>query len=240
MTRRLAAVALATFTLAAPALADEAAIRKNLSSRYPDVTIDEVNKTPIPGLYELRLGSEVIYSDAEGNYLVQGNIIDTKSRKNLTEERVNKLSAIAFESLPLADAIVWKNGKGTHKLAVFADPNCGYCKKFERDLTNVKDVTVYTFLIPILGGDSPQKSQAIWCSKDRTAAWRSWMVDGTQPPKLLGQCESPVARNMAFAQKYRINGTPALVFEDGTRVPGALPAADVEKQLAAAAVAAKK
>jgi thiol:disulfide interchange protein DsbC len=235
MTRRFAAVALATFTLAAQALADEAVIRKNLSSRYPDVTIDEVNKTPIPGLFELRLGSEVIYSDAEGNYLVQGNIIDTKSRKNLTEERVNKLSAIAFESLPLADAIVWKNGKGTRKLAVFADPNCGYCKKFERDLTNVKDVTVYTFLIPILGGDSPQKAQAIWCSKDRTAAWRSWMIEGTQPPKLLGQCESPVARNMAFAQKYRINGTPALVFEDGTRVPGALPAADVEKQLAAAA-----
>lgn len=235
MTRRLAAVALATFTLAASAQADEAAIRKNLSARYPDVTIDEVNKTPIPGLYELRLGTEVIYADADGNYLVQGNIIDTKTRKNLTEERVNKLSAIAFDSLPLADAIVWKNGKGTRRMAVFADPNCGYCKRFERDLVNVKDVTVYTFLIPILGGDSPQKSQAIWCAKDRTTAWRNWMVDGTQPPKLLGKCDSPVERNLAMAQKYRINGTPALVFEDGTRAPGALPAAEVEKQLVAAA-----
>lgn len=235
MTRRLAAVALATFTLAASAQADEAAIRKNLSARYPDVTVDEVNKTPIPGLYELRLGTEVIYSDADGNYLVQGSIIDTKSRKNLTEERVNKLTAIAFDSLPLADAIVWKNGKGTRRMAVFADPNCGYCKRFERDLVNVKDVTVYTFLIPILGGDSPQKSQAIWCAKDRTTAWRSWMLDGTQPPKLLGKCDSPVERNTAMAQKYRINGTPALVFEDGTRVPGALPAAEVEKHLVAAA-----
>lgn len=239
MNRRLAAVALATLTFAASALADEVAIRKNLASRYPDVKIDEVNKTPVAGLYELRMGTEVIYSDAEGDFLVQGNIIDTKSRKNLTEERVNKLSAIAFDSLPLADAIVWKNGKGTRKIAVFADPNCGYCKRFERDLTNVKDVTVYTFLIPILGGDSPQKAQAIWCSKDRTTAWRSWMLEGTQPPKLLGKCDSPVDRNLAIAQKHRINGTPAIIFEDGTRVPGALPAAEVEKQLVAAANAKK-
>lgn len=228
-------VALATLTIAASVFADEAAIRKNLTARYPNVKIDEVSKTPIPGLFELRMGNDIMYSDAEGDYLIQGDLIDSKQRKSLTEERINKLTAIDFASLPLKDAIVWKNGKGTRKLAVFADPNCGYCKRFERDLVNVKDVTVYTFLIPILGGDSPQKAEAIWCAKDNTAAWRAWMIEGTPPPRVMGKCESPLERNTALAQKHRVNGTPAIVFEDGTRAPGALPAAEVEKRLLALA-----
>jgi thiol:disulfide interchange protein DsbC len=224
---------------AATVCANEAEIRKVLTERFPTIPrIDEVSKTPMPGLWEVRLGSEVMYTDERGLFLIQGELIETGSRRNLTQERIDKLTAIDFASLPLKDAIVWKTGTGKRKLVVFADPNCGYCKRFERDLSNVKDVTVYTFLYPILGGDSSDKSKAIWCAKDQTAAWRNWMIDGTNPPRLLGSCETPLERNMVLGRKHRINGTPAIVFEDGSRVPGAMGAAQIEQRLAAGKVSA--
>lgn len=215
------------------AFAQEAVIRKNIAERLPDFPkIDEVSKTPIPGVYELRMGTEVLYTDERGEYLIQGELIETRTRSNLTEARLAKLSAIDFSSLPLKDAIVWKQGSGARKLVVFADPNCGYCKRFEKDLVNVKDVTVYTFLYPILGGDSPEKARNIWCAKDNTAAWRDWMLDGKTPARSMGQCDTKaLERNAALGKKHRITGTPALIFEDGKRVPGALAAAQVEAQL---------
>ena len=217
-----------------PALAQEAAIRKNIAARLPQFPkIDEVSKTPIPGLYELRIGTEVLYSDEQGNYVFEGNIIDTRSRVNLTEARENKLNAIDFASLPLKDAMVWKKGDGSRRIAVFADPNCGYCKKFEHDLQQTDNVTVYTFLIPILGGDSPQKSADIWCAKDNTRTWRDWMLQGKTPPRSMGACETPMARNLALSRKHKIDSTPSVIFEDGTRLRGAVGVEEVEKQLVA-------
>ncbi len=237
MSKHLVSV-LATAVLALSAqfaVADETAIRKSIAERLPDFPkIDEVSKTPIPGIYELRIGTEVLYTDEQGNHLIEGSLIDTKTRANLTEARVSKLTAIDFSKLPLKDAIVWKQGTGARKLVVFADPNCGYCKKFERDLQQVKDVTVYTFLYPILGGDSPDKSRNIWCAKDATKVWRDWMIEGTPIPSSAGPCDASVLqRNVALGRKYRITGTPGLVFEDGTHKPGAVPAAVVEQLLAA-------
>ncbi len=222
-------------TFSHPALAQEAAIRKNLPERLPDLPkIDEVNKTAIPGLYEVRIGTELIYTDALGDHVIQGSIIETKTRTDLTQARIDKITAIDFASLPLKDAIVWKQGNGARKLVVFADPNCGYCKKFETEMQQVKNVTVYTFLIPILGGDSPDKARNIWCAKDNSAVWRDWMIKGEAAPRSMGNCDvSALQRNMAMAKKYRVNGTPALVFEDGKRVPGALPPDEVEKRLQA-------
>ena len=219
--------------VASPAFADEAAIRKNIAERVPDFPkIDEVTKSVVPGLYELRVGTDILYTDEQGNYLIEGQLIETKTRANLTEQRIAKLTAIDFKTLPLKDAITWKQGTGERKLVVFADPNCGYCKKFEKDLQAVKDVTVYTFLYPILGGDSPDKSKAIWCAKDNTKAWRDWMIKGT-PTTDSPQCDTSVLqRNVALGRKYRINGTPGLVFEDGKHQPGAASAEIVEKQLA--------
>jgi thiol:disulfide interchange protein DsbC len=216
--------------------ADEAAIRKNLAERIPNFPkIEEVNKSPIAGLYEVRIGNEILYTDETGSFIVQGSIIDTKTRTNLTEERLEKLSAIDFAALPLKDAITIKQGSGARKLAVFVDPNCGYCKRFERDLVTIKDVTIYTFLYPILGPDSNVKSRDIWCAKDAGKTWRAWMVDGVTPPKNLGACDTgALDRNLALGQKHRVQGTPALVFENGVRKPGALPAAQVEQLLVAA------
>lgn len=214
--------------------ADEAAIRKNISERLPQFPkIDEITKTAVAGLYELRIGTELYYSDEQGNYIIEGQLVDTKSRVNLTEERIAKLTAIDFKTLPLKDAMVWKQGTGERKLVVFADPNCGYCKKFERDLQNVKDVTVYTFLYPILGGDSPEKSKQIWCAKDNIKTWRDWMIKGTPIGESPACDTSALARNLALGRKHRVTGTPGLVYEDGKIQPGAVGAEAIERQLAA-------
>ena len=217
------------------AFAQEAVIRKNLAERLPALSkIDEVSKTPMNGLYEIRVDSDIFYTDAEGNFLIQGNLIDTKGKRNLTEERVTKLSAIDFDDLPLKDAFTQVRGNGKRKLAVFEDPNCGYCKRFERDLQKVNDVTIHTFLIPILSADSAEKSKNIWCAKDKNKAWLDWMVRDQNPAK--ASCDTTaLERNLAFSKKYKITGTPTVFFANGTRVPGAISAPEIEKQLASAA-----
>ena len=209
-----------------------ATIRNALATRLPNLPhIDEITRSPVPGLWEVRLGSQVIYSDAQGSFVIEGDIIDTARHANLTQARVDKLTAIEFGKLPLQDAVVWKQGTGARKLVVFADPNCGYCKKLERDLNNVPNVTVFTFMIPILGGDSPQKARDIWCSKDSGHVWRNWMIDGTQPPAATGKCDTAaLSRNVALGQKHGVTGTPSLVFEDSERVPGILSAQELEKK----------
>ncbi len=231
-----AAVLLALAALALPVQAQEAAIRKAIAERLPEFPkIDEVREAPLKGLYEIRVGTDIFYTDAAGNHLIEGQLIDTRSKTNLTEARIAKLTAIDFAALPLADAIVFKQGTGARKLVVFADPNCGYCKRFEKELAKVKDVTVYTFLFPILGGDSPEKSRDVWCAKDNTKAWRDWMVNNTTPPPAGASCDTAaLARNAALGRKHKVTGTPALVFEDGKRIPGAMAPADIEKMLAAA------
>ncbi len=223
----------ATLLLAVGANAQEATIRKNLGERIPQLAkIDEVSKSPMTGLFEIRVnGSEIYYTDAEGNYLLQGNLIDTKQRRNLTEERVDKLTAISFNALPFKDAFTIVRGNGKRKLAVFEDPNCGYCKRFERDLQSVDNVTIHMFLYPILSAESTEKSKNIWCAKDKVQAWQDWMVRD-QLPKAASCDSGAIERNVEVGRKYKITGTPTLIFADGARVPGAISAADVEKHLA--------
>ncbi len=212
-----------------------AALRKTLAERLPNLPkIDEINRSAMPGVLEVRInGADIVYTDTEGNFLIQGNLIDTKARRNLTEERIEKLTALDFDSLPFKDAFTIVRGTGKRKVAVFEDPNCGYCKRFERDLQKVDNVTVYLFLYPILGADSVTKSQNIWCSKDRSKAFLDWMVKDAAPG--TAACDAAaLQRNVEFGKKYRITGTPTLIFADGNRVPGAIPSAQVEKFLAEA------
>ena len=232
--RAFAATALMALSLSsAQAQGHEATIRKTLSERIPQIPkIEEITPTPLAGIYELRLSTnEIYYSDATGNFLIQGNLIDTKSKRNLTEEREAKLSAIDFSALPLKDAITLVHGNGKRKLAVFEDPNCGYCKRFERDLAKVDNVTVYLFLLPVLGPNSVEKSRNVWCAKDPAAAWTNLMQKDVQPT--TAQCNTAaIDRNLEFARKYKITGTPTLVAQDGTRVPGAIDSSKIEKLLA--------
>jgi len=212
---------------------EEALIRKNLKERMPQIQpIDEVRRTPMPGVFELRVdGTEIYYTDAAGHFLIQGQLIDTRNQRNLTEERQQKITAIDFKTLPLKDAITIVRGKGERKLAVFEDPNCGYCKRFERELAKADNITVYLFLYPILGKDSVDKSKAIWCAKDQDKAWLDWMVRDQTPAN--ASCDTAaIKRNVEFGQKMKITGTPTLVFVDGTRVPGAIDLAQVDKMLA--------
>ena len=232
----VAALGLALAALSTGATAQEAAIREAIAKRVPQLkAIDEVRPAGIPGLYEIRVnGAEIYYTDAKGNYLIQGSMFDTRQRVDLTEERVNKLTALSFKDLPLKDAFTLVRGKGTRTIAVFEDPNCSFCKRFERDLMKVDDVTVHVFLYPILSADSTEKSRNIWCAKDKGKAYVDWMVNNVTPP--AASCDaSAVERNVAFGRKARITGTPTIIFADGSRVPGALNPEQLEARLKQAA-----
>lgn len=224
--------ALALLAVCTASFAQEATIRKNLVERLPQLPkIDEISKTGMPGLYEIRVnGNEIYYTDSEANYLIQGNLIDTRERRNLTEERVDKLMAVSFDSLPLKDAFTIVRGNGKRKLAVFEDPNCGYCKRFERDLEKINNITIHTFLYPVLGPDSADKSRNIWCAKDRGKTWQDWMMNDI-PPASASCDTTAIARNLELGRKHKITGTPTLIFADGSRVPGAINAQQIEKFL---------
>jgi thiol:disulfide interchange protein DsbC len=224
---------LSLLSLACAASAQEAVIRKNLTERIPQMPpIEEVSKSAMPGLFEIRTnGADIMYTDAEGNFLIQGNLIDTKQRRNLTEERVEKLTAVAFDALPLKDAFTIVRGNGKRKLAVFEDPNCGYCKRFERDLQKVDNITIHMFLYPILSADSNDKSKNIWCAKDKAKSWQDWMVRDV--PAAAAACDTAaLTRNVEFGRKFKITGTPTLIFANNSRIPGAIDTKQIEQHLA--------
>lgn len=239
--RKAAAPAPAARESEAPKVVDEAYIRKMVAERMPTAPkIDVVRQAPLPGLWEVIIGNEVRYTDSTVSFLFEGDLIDLKARKNLTEERVNQLNRVDFAALPFKDAVTWKNGTGKRRIAVFADPNCGYCRRFEAALQEMKDVTVYTFLIPILGGDSPEKTRAIWCAKDRASTWLGWMLRSEAPQAAAAKCDdAAIERNLALSRKIHVNGTPAILLEDGNRIPGAVGAVELEKRLQALALARK-
>jgi len=214
-------------------IAQEVVIKENISIRFPNFPIiDEIKKTSVNGIYEIKTGTEIYYSDSSADYLFRGEILDTKTGVNITRERIEKLMAIDFSTLPLQDAIVWSHGDGSRKLAVFSDPNCSFCKKFEPELKQLKNVTVYTFAYPILSPDSEQKSRTIWCAKDRAKMWEEWMLKGTVPEVESTPCDAAtVERNLALGQRLRISGTPTIVYEDGRRSPGMLQLAELEAKL---------
>jgi thiol:disulfide interchange protein DsbC len=213
-------------------LAQDANLKKILSERLPSLPkIEEISKTPMPGVFEIRVqGNEIFYADAKGDFLIQGALIDTKQKRNLTEERTEKLSAVPFDSLPLKFAITQVRGNGKRKLVVFSDPNCGYCKRFERDLQKIDNVTLYHLMYPVLGEDSRLKSRNIACAKDRAKTWNDWMLQGITPPTV--SCDNHnIDAIVEFGRKNRINGTPTMFVADGTRVPGAIDAAQIEALL---------
>jgi thiol:disulfide interchange protein DsbC len=213
-------------------LAQDANLKKILSERLPSLPkIEEISKTPMPGVFEIRVqGNEIFYTDAKGDFLIQGALIDTKQKRNLTEERTDKLSAVPFDSLPLKFAFTQVRGNGKRKLVVFSDPNCGYCKRFERDLQKIDNVTLYHLMYPVLGEDSRVKSRNIACAKDKAKTWNDWMLQGVTPPTVA--CDNHnIDAIVEFGKKNRINGTPTMFVADGTRVPGAIDAAQIEALL---------
>lgn len=213
------------------AMADEAEIKKSLESKL-GAKVESVTKAGYLGLYEVYSDGNIFYTDEKMTaILINGQLIDAKTMKNVTEERMRKLTAIKFSDLPLDRAIKQVRGDGKRVLATFEDPNCGYCKRLAKDILKLENVTVYTFLYPILSEDSVRKSKQIWCSADRAKAWNDWMVEGKAPAGKDDCDTTAVTRNQEFGRRLNISGTPTMFFADGERVPGAMPLARIEQKL---------
>ncbi|WP_269533545.1 DsbC family protein [Chitinimonas sp. BJYL2] len=210
------------------------ATKDALQKKFPERTIESVRATPIKGLYEVVFaGRQVVYSDPKGDYIVVGDLVDVAARQSLTEARIRELSKVDFKTLPLDKAIKLVKGNGSRKVAVFSDPDCPFCKRLETDtISKLDNVTVYTFMLPLasLHPDAARKSALIWCAPDKLAAWNAWMLEG-RLPQGDGKCANPVNDIVAMAERYGINGTPALVFESGEMVSGAIAAPAFEAHL---------
>jgi thiol:disulfide interchange protein DsbC len=225
-----------TFGIGCSAQADQTTdkLKSTLESRMGDATIKSIEKTAIPGLYEVNLGSQIIYSDATGNYVLLGDLVDTRTSKNLTEARLSETNKIDFAKLPFENAVKVVKGNGSRKIAVFSDPNCPYCKQLESTLKSIDNVTVYTFLYPVLSPDSTTKSKSIWCSKDRGMTWEGWMLDHKAPSTAADCDTTAIDKNLKLGRSMNVTGTPTVFLVDGRRLPGAVPADRLEKELSAA------
>ena len=224
----------ATLVLASTAQANETVIRKALLQQFPGAQISSVKQTPYSGLFEVYLDGQLVYADAKAQYLFTGDVIDLKNRRNLTQARLNQLQAVKWDTLPLNNALKTVKGNGSRKLVVFSDVDCPYCRKFEAELTKVDNITVYTFLYPIEGlhPKAVQTSKQIWCAPDRNKAWDVY-INGGSVPSNDGKCENPIDETIALGLKLKVSGTPTLIFANGQRVPGMVPAAQLERLLTA-------
>jgi thiol:disulfide interchange protein DsbC len=212
----------------------EDALRAKLTERLPGLKIEAIRKLPQLDLYEVvHNGRRILYTDANGDFGLFGNLIDLQLRTNLTEARQNELNVVDFAALPLDKAFAKVKGKGTRKMAVFTDPDCPFCKRLENELKNVDDVTVYVFLLPLpqLHPDAPRKARAVWCAPDRVKAWDALMLEGKEPPAAAESCKDPIGDVAKLAEELSIQGTPGLIFQSGRLVPGAIGAGQIEELL---------
>ena len=207
----------------------KALLEKNMGE---GAKVDAIVKTQYSGLYEVQSNGSIFYTDAKAEYVFAGQIFETKSRKNLTKERVAEINQVKFTDLPLDLAMKTVKGDGKRVIAVFADPNCGYCKRLEQNLKEVDNVTVYTFMYNILSADSAKKSKDVWCSTDKQKVWDDWMLNGKVPPAAKEKCEEPGAKVYELGKKLRVDGTPTIIFTDGSRVSGAITAKEFEEKFA--------
>ena len=211
-------------------------VKAELAKKYPEVKPERITKTTYGNLFEVFAGGEIIYTDEKVTFLLLGTLVDAQTRTNVSEARLQKLNVINFNDLPFEHAIKLVRGNGSRRMAIFADPNCGYCKRFEQDVNSTDNITAYIFTYPILAQDSIDKSKSIWCSTDRLKAWQDQMLR-EKAPTAKGTCETPIDKVLALGRKMNITGTPTTFFEDGERISGALPKDRIEAKLAAAKVA---
>ena len=228
MSKAMIVLLLAASLIPLAAGANENAVKQALQKKYPKVQVDNIAKTPMPGIYEIYADGDILYVDEKANHIiVGGRMIDAARKEDLTAERLKALSAVKFDQLPLDLAFRKVQGNGSRKLAYFTDPNCPYCKQIEPTLNKLENVTIYVFLYPVLGQDSYDKSKAVWCSKDRARAWDDLMLRGEQPKAV--SCETPIEKIIAFGRRKGITGTPTLFLADGERVRGAVPLEQLRK-----------
>lgn len=228
------------FALASAAVADEGAIRRMIEGKLPGAKVQSVQKLPVSGLYEVvvaaRDGPAVYYVDDKATAIFVGDIFEAKSGRNITEERKRKLSAIRWDSLPFEWAVTSKRGDGRRKIAIFSDPNCPFCKRFEKDLAKLDDITIHIFLYPVIKQQSVTLTRSVWCSKDRAKAWDDLMLRDIQPAA-APDCETPIQQIVELGRKLGAKSTPTWFLENGDRHQGANPLAEVTRLLDAASPA---
>jgi thiol:disulfide interchange protein DsbC len=209
-------------------------VRQKLEATFTDITIDEIRPTPFPGLLEVRIGNELVYVNPEVDFLMQGSLVDINERIDLTSQRKEELNKVDFSQLPLDKAIKTVKGDGSRQLVVFEDPNCIYCKKLHTELKDMDNVTIYSMMYPILSPDSAAKAESIWCAEEPGKALSDWMLNGTAPQ--ARSCEHPIKDILTAGMSMDIRGTPALIFEDGSRVSGFLPKDQLDAKLTQSSV----
>lgn len=209
----------------------EAQVAARFAEKSGGAKVDQVFKSQ-GGLYELLIGGQLLYVDKDVNFVIVGTMLDPRTRENLTQKRLDTALKVDFKSLPLDRAVKTVRGDGSRVLVTFEDPNCGYCKRLWQNMAQLNNVTIYTFLYPILSPDSMEKSKAVWCSKDRAMSWDEMMVQG-KAPSASTECKNPIDQNVALGKELGINGTPTIIFADGSRSAGALPVPVIEQRLAA-------
>ena len=211
---------------------NEKQIRTEIQKRLgTSANVRNVTPSPIPGLFEVQVNNEIFYTDSNAKYLIQGEMVELASGNNLTTKRQEDINRIKWSDLPQAQAFKVVRGNGSRQIAVFSDPNCVYCKRLEKTLQQLDNVTIYNYLIPILSADSALKSKQIWCAADQQKVWNDWMLNNLGPSG-KSDCANPIDKNLTLAKNYGINGTPTIFFTDGSRFPGAVQLADIEKKLA--------
>lgn len=204
------------------------AVKKRFSEAFGNMPVDDVRRVPF-GLFEVRIGDGLVYTDESVTFVFDGHLIDVQTRQDLTQARLEELARVDFDALPQELAIVQVRGDGTRKMAIFEDPNCGFCKQMRRSMEEIEDLTVYTYMLPILSQDSRDKVQNVWCADDPSQAWDAWMLQNQVPP--AKQCDAPIDELIALARELGVQGTPATFFADGSRVPGAIGKEEIEKRL---------
>lgn len=226
----LRAAALALCLAALPAGANEAQIRKVLEQKLQGVKIEGIAPAPVPGLWEVRYrsprGIQILYSNATATHVIDGRIVDLRNDRDLTEERLRKLNAIRFDSLPMEQAVKVQRGNGKRVLAMFSDPYCPACKQFEQTLQQIDDITIYVFMYPVIRPELADHSKAVWCSPDRSKAWLDLALRGQRPTSGLN-CETPIDKIVDLGHSLGVNSTPTLIFANGERVAGGMRLADL-------------
>jgi len=209
-----------------PAVAE--AVKGRFAERFPDMQVTAVRRTPY-GLFEVQVGMDLVYTNEDVSWVMEGPLIDAATRRDVTRERQEKLGEVPFDQLPLDLAIKQVRGNGARKVAIFEDPNCGYCKQLRHTLEGQTNLTIYTFLYPILAPDSKTKVRDVWCASNKAATWDDWMLHGKTPP--TANCNAPVDKLLTLGQKLMVRGTPTLFFANGSRVSGALPIEELQARL---------
>ena len=226
--------AAAAFSAAHAETPNEARIKALITPRLGiNIKVDSVTRTPY-GLYEISTNGDIFYTDESARYLFVGKVVDTANNyQDLTRARVDQLAAIRFQDLPLEAAIRTVKGDGKRVMAVFEDPNCPYCRKLHQTLEHIDNVTIYTFLLPIISDDSAAKSRDIWCAANRSEAWHEWIVNAKAAPAAPAACPAPNEQILALGKKLHVSGTPTVYFADGSRTGSAFELQALETRLTA-------